>query len=122
MVISNVVLSRLIEKEYTDKARISQKAFFVRVSKWYCPAMTKNGLCTRVCANCKPALLGSLEDILPRVRSVEAVVTWRLRGAVSIQMEKRSKAEKSPIVTRDEHGIRVAETGIDGLSAMFGVL
>ena len=122
MVISNVILSKLIEKEHTDKARISQKAFFVRVSKWYCPAMTKNSLCSRVCTNCKPALLGSLEDIMPRVKVPEAVVTWRLRGAVSIQMEKQSKAEKSPIVTKDEHGIKVAETGIDGLSAMFGVL
>jgi len=121
MTITNVVLSRLIAKEYTDKARISQRAFFVRVSRFYCPAMVSNSLCTRRCEDCKAALLGSLDDILPRVKVPEAVVTWRLRGAVSIQIEARSRAEKKPVTSTDKHGIKDTASGIESLSATFGV-
>jgi hypothetical protein len=121
MVVTNVVLSQLIEKKDVARARISQRAFFTRVARTYCPLMTSSGLCTRVCANCKPALLGALDGILPIVRSPEAVITWRLRGAVAIQKEKRSAGEKTPMVKKDAHGIRITDSGVSQLEAMFAL-
>jgi hypothetical protein len=116
LIIPNVSTS-LITDEELKAARISRSAFNKRVQLHFCPAMTKYGNCTQVCENCKISLRNALKNIMPRVRDPEAVITWRLRGAVAIVNETKSKQSKQPQVHRDKRGFRLEKNnGFDKLA------
>jgi len=122
LVISEQRLSTLITEKELKDARISRAAFAWRVKRNFCPAMTKNGTCTKVCQNCQEPLQGALLGILPRVRSPEAVITWRLRGAAAIVAERKSKTSKEEQVHRDELGFKLPKSaGFDTLAKKLGV-
>ena len=122
MIISNSDLLMISDQELIS-ARISRAAFSIRVKKYFCPIMTKNSLCTRNCLECKSLLQGSLNNIKQRVRSTEAVVTWRLRGAVGIAAEKNSKRSKMLQKHIDSNGFKLPKsTGFDGLAEILDKL
>jgi len=120
MAVSKKRLSLLIGDGEIRKYRITLASFHKRVQKFYCPPMVERGLCSRACENCKEPLLGALKGIMEQAKSPEAVITWRLRGAVAIQAEKKSEAEKQPIVTTDEMGLAINSTGFGALEALYG--
>jgi hypothetical protein len=120
MAISKHKLSLYLGDDFVRKYRLTPTSFHTRVRKFFCPRMVEKGLCTRACENCKKPLAEALKGITPDAKSPEAVITWRLRGAVAILAEKRSEAEKQPIITTDELGLKVESTGFGALEKMFG--
>jgi hypothetical protein len=122
MPVSAKRLSLFIDHGLPEQRGVTKTSFAKAVRKFYCPAMTLKGLCTKECEKtCQQPLLAVLEGIYPNARSPMAVLTWRLRGAPAIQAEKRAASEKGTTdQQRDGFGLVIEATGLEALAAMLG--
>jgi|GEM_PF-5771733 len=119
MIVNEVILSKLVPVARARAKNISPYRFAQRVRNFYCPLMTRDGLCTRVCQNCAQPIMDALDGVSAQSEKPDAVFVWRLRGAVAIQKEKQSQAEKSPVTQKDEYGVPLEVNIMSELSAMF---
>jgi hypothetical protein len=74
----------------------------------YCPLMTRNGLCTTVCRNCRDNIVGAMNDMQDGPKNnIHAVFTFRLKDRVYKQLVEKSEGEKTLPVGRSPIGILI---------------
>lgn len=87
--------AEFLEMIPTERMRMNSWYAHAIVRNRYCSLMTVHGLCPAVCPACKNRLLDAFQ--LGDARSPSALLTWKLRQAVTVLAEKASaKPEYKP--------------------------